>query len=591
MRVSMAAVSFVFLLTSFAAAAPGDLDPTFGAGGMRVLPPSVARAQAVAVAPDGAIVTAGYHGAPSPFQWVVARLLDDGSLDTSFGAGGLVTLPFALGGQAQAVSVLPDRRIVVAGVTATNEDWRNVVTIVRLLPDGTLDASFGAGGIALTIVPDMTGPSVRAMATYADGRLIVGGAALAGDDRSDGYDWFLVRYDTAGGLDASFGDDGIVSAAIGPYDDLMAGLRLDGSERIVVGGSSGIDIINDGNPAHFVFSLARFLADGALDATFGSGGKVLTDVRPTGSARMDGVVLQDDDAVVAVGEAWQVTAPGTGIAVARYTAGGVLAGITESHPTFGFRLNAVGRDAAGRVLVTGIRFNDGTLDSGNVMLLRFGTDDRLDGGFGVGGVAQTDVAGFVDEGLALTTDASGRILVAGSTYDGGDLVQMAVFRHAGGICADGAVCDDGDPCTVGETCSDGACAGPAAPNGTACDDRSVCTDGETCNAGTCGGGTTTTCDDCFACDAIVGCIPEIEPVCAETADAQLRVGRFPGAPLSWRWRGEGPDAARGMKLCVFLAPSFGDDLGWVEGGFRTGAEGVCTPEGCWRGGRRGLRYS
>lgn len=587
----MAAISFVFLLSASASAAPGDLDPTFGNGGISIVSPSVASAQAVAVAPDGKIVVAGYYRATDAFQFIVARLLGNGTPDPSFGTNGVVTTPANLGSSVQALTVLSDGRIVAAGTMVA--DFETQVAVVRYLDDGTLDSSFGGDGIALALLSGMTQPTVRGMALQADGSVVVGGSVLAGEDRSDGYDVFLVRFDGDGDLDASFGGDGIVTAAIGPYDDFMAGFRLDGSGRIVVGGFSGIDIINDDLPAHFVFSLARFLGNGTLDATFGTAGAVLTDVRPAGTARMSGLVLQNDGTIHAVGVAYQSTAPGARIAIARYDANGALQLVEEPLSADGMRVWGVGRDAAGRLLVTGTRFEDGGLDSGNVALLRFTTDGHLDTAFGVGGLVKTDVAGFVDEGFAVTTDASERIVVAGSTYDGDQLQQMVALRYAGGTCSNGAACNDGDPCTAGETCSAGACTGPAAPNGTSCDDGSVCTSGETCSAGTCSGGTTTECQDCFGCDAVAGCIPAIEPVCAdaERGGAKLRVGRFEGAPLSWRWRGEGPDAVRGMKLCVFDAPAVYNPLGWVEAAFLTTGEGSCTPDGCWRGGRRGLRYS
>jgi len=219
-------------------------------------------------------------------------------------------------------------------------------------------------------------------------------------------------------------------------------------------------------------------------------------------------------------------------------------------------------------------------------------DGELDSGFGSGGVVQHDVAGSVDRGAALTVNAGGRIVVAGRTYDGVSSTQMVVFRHAGGTCADGAACDDGDPCTAGETCTAGACSGSAAPDGTACDDWSVCTSGETCTAGTCGGGTATVCDDCYGCDAYAGCIPAPEPVCAEAEESSLKVGRNGISPLTWKWRGEGPEEALvGMKLCIFEAPDLYDDIGWVDLGAHSTDGSSCTRDGCWRGGGRGIRYS
>ena len=279
------------------------------------------------------------------------------------------------------------------------------------------------------------------------------------------------------------------------------------------------------------------------------------------------------------------------IVVTRHAADGTLEAITDTPMEATLQLEDVGRDPDGRVLVTGELFTDGTGASGNVGLLRFTHAGALDPTFGAGGIVHTDVAGSVDRGNAVTTDASGRILVAGYTFDGESLGQLVVFRHAGGTCADGAACDDGDACTAGETCAAGACTGPPAPDGTTCNDRSVCTSGETCTGGVCGSGTSTTCDDCFACDAYAGCLPAPEPVCAEADDSRLTVGRDGRSPLTWRWRGDGPDASVGMKLCIFQERDVFHPRGSVELAARTTDGSSCTSDGCWRGGRRGIRYS
>lgn len=91
----------------------------------------------------------------------------------------------------------------------------------------------------------------------------------------------------------------------------------------------------------------------------------------------------------------------------------------------------------------------------------------------------------------------------------------------------------------------------------------------------------------------IGCIQAVQPMCAEAEEgaSRLSVGPGMGKAVTWRWRGEGPDASAGVTLCVFREPDDWHPLGLVELALRTGSDASCAADGCWRGGRRGLRYS
>src|SRR5206468_7556291 len=134
------------------AAAPGQLDPSFGAGGTVVtqFPSSYSGAHAVAVQADGRIVAAGFaHTNDSIISdFALTRYDTGGALDPTFGTGGRVRTDF--GGrfdEALAVAAQPDGRIVVAGSSsdATGSD----MAIARYNRDGTLDLSFDGDGLAL----------------------------------------------------------------------------------------------------------------------------------------------------------------------------------------------------------------------------------------------------------------------------------------------------------------------------------------------------------------------------------------------------------------------------------------------------------
>src|SRR5574341_848829 len=126
-------------------AAPGDLDLSFGSGGLVSTDfggGSNDSAAALALQPDGRIVVGGSTNFPAGISHLaLARYNPDGTLDLNFGSGGTVTGGFALDlGQALAIALQPDDKIVV---------W-TPSTISRINTDGTPDVSFGAGGKVTT---------------------------------------------------------------------------------------------------------------------------------------------------------------------------------------------------------------------------------------------------------------------------------------------------------------------------------------------------------------------------------------------------------------------------------------------------------
>ncbi len=167
-------ISFLFFIgANFAFAASGDLDPSFGSGGKVITPfgSSTDNANAVAIQSDGKIVAAGSSSNGSNLDFAVARYSTDGSLDTSFGSGGKVTT--AIGSSTDngtAVAIQPDGKIIVAGSTFITGSG-NDFALVRYNTDGTLDPSFGSGGKVITAISSGN-DSVTAVVIQSDGRIV-----------------------------------------------------------------------------------------------------------------------------------------------------------------------------------------------------------------------------------------------------------------------------------------------------------------------------------------------------------------------------------------------------------------------------------
>jgi uncharacterized delta-60 repeat protein len=419
-----AALAIVALLACPAAGhgAAGDLDPSFGTGGIARPGDAVSTANAMVLQPDGRIVLAG-STAGTGFDWRLTRLNADGSLDAGFGTGGIVTTDF--GGDydiANAVALQPDGRIVVAGTEGDSSGAGRDFAIARYNRDGSLDTGFGAGGrVTAGFGP---GPDdAFEVVVQPDGKIVVAGIAAG--------DFGVLRLNADGSLDASFGSGGGVRTDVAPQDFVPAAIvQPDG--RIVAGGGSA-------SGASGTFSLVRYLTDGGLDPSFGTGGVVRTDVGP-GLEFIYAMASQPDGKIVVTGPV-----QAGDFAVARYAADGDL------DPTFGAggivltdvagatdSPSAVVVQPDGRIVVAGLAAG-ASGDDEDFALARYLADGTLDPSFGTGGKVTTDTTDGSDGANALALQPDGRILAAGSRFnvvrylgDGGAAPTIAL---AGGACA------------------------------------------------------------------------------------------------------------------------------------------------------------
>jgi uncharacterized delta-60 repeat protein len=311
----------------------GDLDPGFGVGG--VVTTSMSSAGGVdehvwnlAVDAHGRIVAAGEAvTATGGFDVALARYNADGTLDGSFGIGGKVTTAIGPGtrrDRAHDVALLADGKIVVAGFAdmGPGAGQRNFM-LARYEPDGTLDRSFGAGGIVVTPVAPGDNSDVvttNGLTIDAAGRIVVTGQANMGVG-AGGVNAALARYLPTGRLDTSFAGDGIVTTALASADgfDSLVGAAIDDAGRIVTAGAAE-------RAGLFDIALARFEADGTPDASFGTGGNVAVNVGPGNTDDLvQDIVLQEDGRIlVGGGVAATAVEEDADFMVARFTTDGSL---------------------------------------------------------------------------------------------------------------------------------------------------------------------------------------------------------------------------------------------------------------------------
>jgi uncharacterized delta-60 repeat protein len=390
-------------------AADGDLDPTFnGTGIVTTNNAPVEEARDLVIQPDGKIVVAGSAGTSSFFNgtlldFQLARYNPDGSLDTTFGSGGIVTTDIDEIDTLEAVALQPDGRIVVTGATSSGSVGEKLV-LVRYNADGSLDTTFGSGGIVRMIGGAGVEPA-QDLVIQPDGRIVVAGGSY--DEVSDTIFFTVYRFDTNGSFDATFGSGGI---AIAPFSGFAVGhqaygVALQADGRIVVAGTGR------NGAADTDFAVARFNTDGSFDTTFGSGGYAFTDVSGTGEDDVArDLVIQPDGKIVVVGYPTE-SSEGAAFGVTRYNADG------SPDTTFG----------AGGVVVTTIAGDtqaDGvTLGAGGTIVVagkamailrvaRYDSSGSLDPSFGASGIVTTPV-GSDSAANAVAVQSDGKIVAAG----------------------------------------------------------------------------------------------------------------------------------------------------------------------------------
>jgi uncharacterized delta-60 repeat protein len=425
----------LILSGQIAQAADGDVDPTFGIDG-KVLTDfdhSTDIANAVAIQADGKIVVVGTTYRDNDFSnedFAVTQYNPDGTLDKAFGIGGKVQTDFpGLAAVASSVVVQPDGKIVVAGGAFPLFTFLGDFKVVRYNSNGSLDTSFGDGGIVTTTFPE--GSYAFDVALQNDGKIIAAGTVFVdfNPGESSNTDFALARYNADGTPDATFGNGGQASTDfLGMEDDAFSVLIQPDGKIVAVGSAN--------DPATFYdFAAVRYLSNGTLDTTFGVAGKVHTDFGDQNFDRARSAALQPDGRIVAAGFAISQNGGVQNFAVARYTSNGVLdtsfgtAGMTQID--FGSccqSANKVLLQPNGKIITVGYA-NTESSDS-DFLLARLISDGSLDPTFGAGGKVRTSFGDLNGGANGAVFQPDGKILAVGFQATGLELfADFALARY------------------------------------------------------------------------------------------------------------------------------------------------------------------
>jgi uncharacterized delta-60 repeat protein len=240
--------------------------------------------------------------------------------------------------------IQPDGKIVLVG-DIVRDNQQDEFALVRINTDGTLDTTFGNNGVVIAML-GANADSIRKVRLQADGKIVVVGQSYK---VGEGYNFMIVRYNSNGTLDTTFNSTGFVTYNVsGESDDYAGEIVVQPDGKLVIAGNSGSNIV-----------LMRYHTNGTLDTTFDGDGLLII-TTASGGAAGQVIVLPD-----------------------------------------------------GKLLVTGYR-NDGTKP--NFLLMRLNSDGSLDTSFGTGGSTTTSVSSSANYISSTDRQSDGKIVVVGSSY-------------------------------------------------------------------------------------------------------------------------------------------------------------------------------
>jgi uncharacterized delta-60 repeat protein len=337
-----------------------------------------------------------------------------GNLDQNFGVAGVTTTSVFNQNQANGVKVQPDGKVIVVGGGFGGGD---AAFVIRYNSDGTLDTTFDGDGIATTAI-EIAGNVFFDVALQPDGKIVACGSAITS---SADQNYILVRYNSNGSLDSTFGSGGIVRTDFGSSTELATAIALAPDGKIVVSGLSDNTL-----------GIGRYNTNGTLDTTFDGDGKVTATNFVFTSTGTD-VAVQPDGKIIAVGRPNSI-----GTSILRYNTNGTPDTTFDgdgradlSSPDFG---NAVAIQTDGRIIVGG-RARD-LANNRDFAIARLNVNGSLDTTFDIDGIASADIGAPIlnavstDDALTdILIQPNGKIIAVGTTQLGiGTSLHTGVAR-------------------------------------------------------------------------------------------------------------------------------------------------------------------
>jgi uncharacterized delta-60 repeat protein len=372
-----------------------------------------------------------------PDEVHIARYLNDGSLDNSFGNNGKVSLDMDVNRIYMSAFVFDTSNNMIIGSSiphnikkTTQGNFYNFVKnmdfyLIGILNDGSLKSTFGSDGVVYTNIYSSR-DWAHDIVVDIDGEIYVGGT-------SDG-DFAVVKFGNDGFVDINFAQEGVAVYDIdsGTNDDLKA-LALQSDRKIIAVGYSEYRATGMSD-----FALQRFYSNGDLDSNFGIDGTVTTDFGSSYDAAY-AVALQNDGKIVVVGQSADSGYNDINVIVARYLSDGTLDTTFNGNGWVNTDIDSGSIDGGvdvkvqdnGKIIVaaTATKYGDSVFGYTNFALLRYNSDGTLDSSFNSTGKVVTDINSSDDSSVSLLIQRSGKYVLVGKYNDRDGHNDFAMIRY------------------------------------------------------------------------------------------------------------------------------------------------------------------
>jgi uncharacterized delta-60 repeat protein len=390
-----------------AAGALGSLDPTFGTNGIVQTNLGLNSSGTQIEGNVSAAIQLSNGDIVVAGSFGIVRYLPNGTLDTTFGTDGIATPPFpSFSDFPNALAVQPNGQILWGGEGTEPSGTEDPFAIVRFNANGSLDTTFGTDGVADAEFAGVGALGPDALLVEPDGKILAAGEALL-QSYHGGVEGIMARFNANGTIDTAFGTDGQVT-------DLSAG------NISTVGEDANGDIF--ALPAHVEFS-----ASGQLDST-------LTPEPITISSQGGDDVFESNGEYV-IASVVGIVKHDYDVEAQLFNANGSLAASSgpfnySDTTAIGIRedgVTAVAVQPNGQIVLTGGQYNYSTSLIG---LARVDANGSLDSTFGSGGTVLTEITGN-DSASAVFIEPSGDILVVGSSGTPAGITDITLARYLG----------------------------------------------------------------------------------------------------------------------------------------------------------------
>ena len=408
---------------------PGSLDASFGTAGKVITSINTGsdKAYGVALQSDGKIVVAGVTTSPTTGNdFVCVRYNSDGTLDTTFGTGGIVTTDVQIGSDdvARSLAIQSDGKIILGGYS--DDGNQKKAALVRYNTDGTIDSSFGTTGKVVTSFEGTQASEIKVLKIHSlTGNIIVGGNTTVTTTKAKPV---IARYTSSGLLDTAFNTTGIQLLWIDSLDSqylmTVEDLAVQTNGKISAVGWSDFPSMSYSNDNW----ACRINSNGTMDTTFSTDGVNKYNGSFNGNDRAFSMLLKSDNTIV-VGGSSDVSAQNYAYAMFEIAPTGLLGSSSNQISVPFYALDksypyGLGEDADGKYVLVG---STGSTTSRTFSIARVNANYTLDTTFDTDGkVTTTFGANALNEAFDMAIQTDNKIIAVG--YTGND---FAIARYLG----------------------------------------------------------------------------------------------------------------------------------------------------------------